>query len=238
MSRLVSALVAGATLVACQTTNPNGPSSSALQASAPAHTAQKNVGILIFDGLFITEYSAPFDIYKHVGKEVNVFTVAPKKGAITSYEGVTLQPDYAFGNEPKIDVLVVPSGIHSIDSDLENAAFIGWIQAKAKTAEYVTSHCWGAFSLAKAGLLDGRECTTFPSSIDDLQKKFPSLKARKDQRFVVAGKTVTSNGGLAAYEGALYVVEQLFGREKADGVATGLVFAPQNRTYAANPRIN
>src|SRR6185436_6306366 len=110
MSRLVTALVAAA-LVACQSTN-HHPSTSAVQASAPLHAAQKNVGILIFDGLFITEYSAPFDTYKHVGKEVNVFTVAPKKGSITTYEGVTLQPDYAFGHEPKIDVLVVPSGIH------------------------------------------------------------------------------------------------------------------------------
>jgi len=236
MSRFVSTLVAGALLAACQSTN-HGPSTSAVQASAPAHAAQKNVGILIFDGLFITEYSAPFDTYKHVGKEVNVFTVAPKKGAIKTYEGVTLQPDYAFGQEPKIDVLVVPSGIHSIDSDLDDGAFIGWIQDKSRSAEYVTSHCWGAFSLAKAGLLDGRECTTFPSSIDDLQKKFPKIQARKDQRFVVAGKTITSNGGLAAYEAALFVVEKLFGKEKADSVATGLVFAPQNRTYAGNPRI-
>lgn len=236
MQRLVSALIAGAALVACQSAHPQEDSST-VPASARGHAAQKNVGILIFDGLFITEYSAPFDIYKHVGKEVNVFTVAPRKGPITTYEGVTLQPDHAFGQEPKIDVLVVPSGIHSIDTDLDDGAFIGWIQRTAKTAEYVTSHCWGAFSLAKAGLLDGRDCTTFPSSIEDLQKKFPSVHTRKDQRFVVAGKTITSNGGLAAYEAALFVVERLYGKEKADGVATGLVFAPQNRTYAASPKI-
>jgi transcriptional regulator GlxA family with amidase domain len=236
MHRIVTALVASLALVACQST-PSESSSSALPASAPVHTAQKNVGIVIFDGLFITEYTAPFDTYKHVGADVNVFTVAQKKGAITTYEGVTLQPDYAFGQEPRIDVLVVPSGLHSVDTDLENHAFISWIQAKAKGADYVTSHCWGAFSLAKAGLLDGQECTTFPTSIDDLQKKYPNLKTRKDQRFVVAGKTVTSNGGLAAYEASLYVVEQLFGKAKADGVASGLVFSPQNRTYATSPRI-
>ena len=238
MSRFVSALCLCAALAGCQSTNP-GAASSAIPASAPVqpHAAPKNVGILVFDGLFITEFSAPFDVYKHVGKDLNVFTVAPKAGTITTYEGVKIQPDFAFGQEPKIDVLVVPSGIHSTDSDLDNAAFIGWIQGKAKTAEYVTSHCWGAFSLAKAGVLDGKDCTTFPSSIDDLQKKFPQTKTHKDQRFVVAGKTITSNGGLAAYEAALYVVDKLFGQETADKVATGLVFSPQNRTYAADPRI-
>ncbi|HEX6885888.1 MAG TPA: DJ-1/PfpI family protein [Planctomycetota bacterium] len=232
MFRTLTVVAASLALAACQGTSTRA---SAVPASAPVET--RNVGILVFDGLFITEYTAPFDIYKHVGKEMNVFTVAPRKGAITTYEGVELKPDYAFGAEPRIDVLVVPSGIHSIDTDLENGALIAWIQDKARTAEYVTSHCWGAFLLAKAGLLDGGECTTFPSSIDDLQKKFPQLETRKDQRFVVSGRTVTSTGGLAAYEAATYVVERLYGKEKADAVATGLVFAPQNRTYASSPRI-
>lgn len=233
-SRIVMFLVASLALVACQS---SPAESTAVPASAHVGAEQRNVGILVFDGLFITEYTAPFDIYKHVGEQMNVFTVAPRAGTITTYEGVKLQPDHVFGDEPRIDVLVVPSGIHSVDTDLENAALIGWIQAKARDADYVTSHCWGAFLLAKAGLLDGSACTTFPSSIDDLQKKFPAVKARKDQRFVVTGKTITSNGGLAAYEAATYVVEQLFGKEKADSVATGLVFAPQNRTYSSSPRL-
>lgn len=229
----LSALLLCASLAACNSPAAHG---AAIPAAAPVQHAPRNVGILIFDGVFVTEFSAPFDTYKHVGKDMNVFTVAPKS-AITTYEGVKIQPDYAFGSEPKIDVLVVPSGIHSVDTDLDNAAFIGWIQKTAGTAEYVTSHCWGAFSLAKAGLLDGRECTTFPTSIDDLQKKFPQTKTRKDQRFVVAGKTITSNGGLAAYEAALYLVEKLYGKETADKVSSGLVFAEQNRRYAADPRI-
>jgi transcriptional regulator GlxA family with amidase domain len=117
MSRLVTALAAAAALVACQSAN-HRSSSPAIEASAPQNAAQKNVGILVFEGVFITEFSAPFDTYKHVGKDVNVFTVAPKKGTVTTYEGVKLQPDYAFGEEPRIDVLVVPSGIHcSVDSD-------------------------------------------------------------------------------------------------------------------------
>jgi transcriptional regulator GlxA family with amidase domain len=236
MFRFATALALCAALVGCQSTK-SVASSSAVPASAPAHANQKNVGILVFDGVFITEFSAPFDVYKHVGKDMNVFTVSPKKGTITTYEGVTLQPDFAFGQEPKIDVLVVPSGIHSVDTDLENGAFIGWIQNKAKSAELVTSHCWGAFSLAKAGLLDGKDCTTFPTSIDDLQHKFPQTKTHKDQRFVVSGNTITSNGGLAAYEAALFVVEKLYGKEAADKVSAGLVFAGQNRAYAANPRI-
>jgi transcriptional regulator GlxA family with amidase domain len=207
----------------------------AAETTPAAKPAVLNVGVVIFDGLFITEFSAPFDVYKHVGDKVNVFTVAPKKAPIKTYEGVVIQPDYGFADAPPIDVLVVPSGNGSMTTDLQDATFVDFVRRSAKTARFVTSHCWGAFTLAQAGCLDAREATTFPSSIGDLGQKFPKVKAVKDRRFVVSGNVVTSNGGLAAYEASLYVVEQLFGKEKADAVASGLVFAPENRRNARAP---
>jgi transcriptional regulator GlxA family with amidase domain len=228
-----SLVVSVVALTSCQSTT-SAP--QARPASAP-HNEVKNVGILIFDGLFITEFVAPFDIYKHVGDKMNVFTVAPSKASIKCYEGVVLQPDYAWNEAPRIDVLVVPSGINSTSTDLDNRELVGFVQRTAQGADMVTSHCWGAFTLAKAGCLDGRESTTFPSSIDDLQAKFPNTKTRKNERFVVSGKYVSSNGGLAASEAALYVVEQMYGKETADKVAEGLVFAPQNRKYASDPSV-
>ena len=222
-------LVAGASFAAS--------SSSAAPASAAVRVEPKNVGILLFEGVFITEFAAPFDVYKHTGDKMNVFTVGLTKDPIKTYEGVTLQSDYATKDAPKIDVLVVPSGIDSTSKDLENKDLIGFVQKAAATATYVTSHCWGAFTLAGAGCLKGRECTTFPSSIDDLQKKFANCKTRKDARFVVSDKFITSNGGLAAFEAATYVVEHLFGKETADKVSDGLVFAKQNRAYSIDPAI-
>ena len=196
----------------------------------------KNVGVVVFDDVFITEFVAPFDVYKHTGDKMNVFTVAPKAGPIRTYEGVVVHPDYTIANAPKIDILVVPSGNGSLTSDLQNAEYISWVKKTAQSADYATSHCWGCFTLAATGLLDGKECTTFPTSVDDLQKKFPAVKAQKDQRFVVSGKFFTSNGGVAAFEAALYVVEKVFGKEAADKVASGLVYAPDNRRFAMGSR--
>jgi transcriptional regulator GlxA family with amidase domain len=195
----------------------------------------KNVGILLFNDLFITEFAAPFDIYKHVGDKINVFTVSQTPNAIRTYEGVTLQADFTFANAPHIDVLVVPSGNGSITSDLKNVEMIDFVRQTASSAQYVTSHCWGAFTLAAAGLLDGREATTFPSAIGKLQRKFPQVKTVTDKRFVEDGNVITSNGGLAAFESALFVVEKLYGAKKANEVAEGLVFAPENRRFSINP---
>ena len=83
-----------------------------------------NVGILIFDDLFITEFVAPFDIYKHVKDKMNVFLVAPTMDPITSYEGIVIHPHFSFANAPNIDVLVVPSGNQSTSADLKKQELI------------------------------------------------------------------------------------------------------------------
>jgi transcriptional regulator GlxA family with amidase domain len=114
---------------------------------------------------------------------------------------------------------------------------IDFVRKTAASAQYVTSHCWGSFTLAAAGLLDSRKATTFPASIAKLQRQFPKVEVVEDKRFVEHGKIITSNGGLAAFEAAVFVVEKLYGSGEADKVARGLVFAPQNRRLAINPVI-
>lgn len=236
MKRLcIAALTALITQGCCAGADPAPEAKPApvARATKPAlEPGAKTVGIVVFDELFITELVAPFDIYKHAGKKLNVVTIAPKTGPVRTYEGIVFEPDFTFADAPRVDVLVVPSGNRSAGADLEDRAFMAWVKQTAGQAEWVTSHCWGAFTLASCGLLDGKEATTFPTSVGDLGKRFPQVKTRTDARFVVAGKIVTSGGGLAAFEAALFVVEQLLGKEEADKIAAGLVFAPENRANA------
>jgi transcriptional regulator GlxA family with amidase domain len=134
-------------------------------------------------------------------------------------------PDFNYMKDsiPKIDILVVPSAEHHLDSDLEDTVMLDFVRAAAKEASYVTSHCDGAFVLAKAGLLDHTVSTTFPSDIDSMREMFPSLDIRKDVLFVHDGKYITSAGGAKSFEAALYLCEYLYGAEIARSLATGLV---------------
>ena len=50
-----------------------------------------------------------------------------------------------------------------MELELQNDALIEWGRQRGTDARYVVSLCDGAFVLAEAGLLDGREATTFPS---------------------------------------------------------------------------
>ena len=189
-----------------------------------------NVALLIMDGVYNTELTAPYDIFQHTIfregiKAMNVFTVANTNEPIRSFEGMYILPDFNYLTDdlPVIDILVVPSAEHHLDSDLEDEAMIDFVKAAAKQSTYVTSHCDGAFVLAKAGLLDGHVSTTFPSDVAAMRKMFPQLDVREEVLFVHDGKYITSAGGAKSFEAALYLCEHLYGKEVAQRLAKGLV---------------
>ncbi len=189
-----------------------------------------NVAFLIMDGTYNTELTAPYDIFQHTQyrkniKAMNVFTVANTVDAITTFEGMRILPDYNYTKDalPKIDILVVPSAEHHLDTDLEDETMINFVRKIDKEAKFMTSHCDGAFVLAKAGVLDNSVSTTFPSDIDKMRTMFPNLDIRKEVLFVHDGKYITSAGGAKSFEAALYLCEYLYGKEIAQSLAGGLV---------------
>lgn len=188
-----------------------------------------NVAFLAVDGVYNSELVAPMDILHHTvfhtNKGMKVFTVAPSLAAITTFEGLRILPDYSYMQDslPRIDVLVVASAEHSMDSDLEDENLINFVRTTGEKAQYVMSLCDGAFVLAKAGLIDGLESTTFPSDISKYREMFPQLTVHEDVSFVHDGKAITSAGGAKSYDPALYLSELLYGRKAARGIAGGLV---------------
>jgi transcriptional regulator GlxA family with amidase domain len=189
-----------------------------------------NVAFLIMDGVYNTELTAPFDIFQHTIfrdsiKAMNVFLVANESDYVRTFEGIHIVPDFNYleDNLPPIDILVVPSAEHHLDSDLEDEKMLNFIQKTAKNALYVMSHCDGAFVLAKSGILEGKESTTFPGDVEAYRKMFPDLTIHEDVLFVHDDKYITSAGGAKSFEASLYLCELLYGKKVADQLAKGLV---------------
>jgi transcriptional regulator GlxA family with amidase domain len=205
-----------------------------------------NVGFLIMDGVYNTELTAPYDIFQHTQyrdgiKAMNVFTVANTLDPIQTFEGLRLLPDYNYLAEdlPHIDILVVPSAEHHLDTDLDDADMIDWVREVGADAQYVTSHCDGAFVLAQAGLLDDVVSTTFPSDVDKYRQMFPDLEVVEDVLFVHDGTAITSAGGARSFEAALYLCDLLYGPEIAKSIAGGLVIDwDLNQVNYYNPAID
>ncbi|MFK8164942.1 MAG: DJ-1/PfpI family protein [Lewinella sp.] len=189
-----------------------------------------NVALLITDGVYNTELTAPYDIFQHTIfrngiRPMRTFMVAEDHDVVTTFEGMRILPDlgYLTDSLPRIDILVVPSAEHHLDTDLENEALLDFVRRVDQDALFMTSHCDGAFVLAAAGVLDGHVSTTFPSDIDKMRARFPHLDVRKDVLFVHDDKYITSAGGAKSFEAALYLAEYLYGDSIARSLAGGLV---------------
>ncbi len=214
-------------MLACQNENNRAP---VAMAEVPVYpTKELNAAFLVVDGVYNSELIAPMDVLHHTifhtEPGIRVFTVSETKDVVTSFEGLKIIPDYAFTSDslPPIDILVVPSAEHSMDTDLENRTLMEFVSTAGKNAMYIMSLCDGAFVLASAGLLDGFESTTFPGDIQRFREAFPHLTVHEGVSFVHDRKSITSAGGAKSYDPALFLVEHLYGKKVADGIALGLV---------------
>src|SRR5713101_6801741 len=188
--------------------------------AAHHHDAKKRVGILIFTGVEIIDFTGPYEVFG--AADFDVYTVAETKDPVVSAMGLTIVPRYSFADAPQPDILVVPGG--GVRATQKNTTVLRWLTEKAAQAEHTMSVCNGAFILASAGLLDGLTATTTSRHIDRLKAQYPKTKVVNNQRFVDNGKIITTAGLSAGIDGALHVVRQMLGEGNAQLVALGIEY--------------
>ncbi|TCM50279.1 GlxA family transcriptional regulator [Kribbella sp. VKM Ac-2568] len=96
-------------------------------------------------------------------------------------------------------------------------------RAAARGARLV-SFCTGAFTLAAAGVLDGRRATTHWRWAELFSSMFPAVKLEPDVLFVDDGNVLTAAGSAAALDLGLHIIRRDHGAEVANAVSRRLVF--------------
>jgi transcriptional regulator GlxA family with amidase domain len=93
----------------------------------------------------------------------------------------------------------------------------------------VASICSGAFTLADAGLLDGRRATTHWVATEAFRARYPSVLLEPDVLYVDDGDVLTSAGASAGLDLCLHMVQRDLGAAAA-AQAARLAVAPLHRT--------
>jgi transcriptional regulator GlxA family with amidase domain len=101
--------------------------------------------------------------------------------------------------------------------------FIAWIAKAAGHSRRVASICTGAFLLAEAGLLNGKQAVTHWRFCDSLAKEYPNVIVRPDPIYLRDGSIYTSAGITAGIDLSLALVEEDHGHETALQIARFLV---------------
>lgn len=93
----------------------------------------------------------------------------------------------------------------------------------------ITSICTGAFTLAAAGLLDGKRATTHWLAADLFRVTFPAVSLDPDVLYVDEGQVLTSAGASAGLDLCLHMVARDYGAAVAADAAR-LAVAPLHRS--------
>ena len=102
-------------------------------------------------------------------------------------------------------------------------AIIDWLKHAIRPGIRLASICSGALVAARAGLLDGHDCTTHHACTAELARLAPLARVRDNRLYVEDGERLTSAGITAGIDLMLHMVAQACGHAVALAVARYLV---------------
>ena len=190
-----------------------------LEKKASILPARKKAAILLFPGVQIIDFTGPYEVLGQ--SNFDVFTVA-EDSVLTTNMGMKIKPNYTFVNCPDADVFVIPGG--NVTPSRKNPKVVNWVKEYSNKTDIVMSVCTGALLLAETGLLNGKTATTFYGALSDLQKQFPQTNVVFNQRYVDNGKFITTAGLTSGMDGALHIIEKIYGKPSAQMVALNLEY--------------
>ena len=157
------------------------------------------------------------DILRRAG--IEVVSAGLNDQPVRASRGVMLLPDTTLDAalQQDFEMVVLPGGQPGSNNLKADPRIIALLQKMAQQGKYIAAICAAPSVLAAAGLLAGKQATSFPGAL----ASFPNVK-QQDAAIIEDGKFITSRGPGTAMSFALTLVERLTDKEKRLAVEIGL----------------
>ena len=158
------------------------------------------------------------DILRRAG--ITVVSAGLDTHPVRASRGTMLIPDCTLDAalESSYDMVVLPGGQPGSNNLKADGRILALLKHMNQQNKFVAAICAAPSVLATAGLLDGKQATSFPGALD----AFPGVQQQPDA-VIVDGHIITSRGPGTAMDFALTLVELLAGNAKRREVESGLV---------------
>jgi transcriptional regulator GlxA family with amidase domain len=225
-----------------------------MQIGASGETRQIPVYVVLPPRLLLLDIAGPLEVLRQANRVQTavhfvVRYVGPRPSLITSI-GVTLNaieplpsklpPEAWIVLAGDVEHVMLPGGAPSAgQSDVDQAdeaAIVAWLKKAVQPGHKVICICTGALTAARAGLLDGRSCTTHHSSCDELAAISAKAKVLENRLYVEDGDRYSSAGITAGIDLMLHLVHQCTDQSCAVAVARYLVV--YLRRSGADPQLS
>nr|CAB3470593.1 unnamed protein product [Digitaria exilis] len=170
------------------------------------------------------------DVLRRAGADVAVASVEPGSATVAAAWGVKLAADALLADiaDAEFDLISLPGGMPGSSTFRDCKLLENMVKKHVEKGKLYAAICAApAMALGTWGLLHGLKATCYPSFMD----KLPSEVHAVESRVQIDGNCVTSRGPGTAMEYSVVLVEQLYGKEKAEEVAGPMVGIAFNIAY-------
>ena len=179
------------------------------------------IGFVAFPGFHMMGFAtlSAFEMTQVAGAPAYSLTLLSEQGGL-----VPTSAGFSVHTEPfadqHFDTVIIGA---TLEPGPVSPVLTSFIRTTMTTARRVAAPCTGAFVLAEAGVLDGRQATTHWLFANELQSRYPLIRVEQDRIYIVDGPVWTSAGMTAGIDMALAMVENDHGAEVARTTARKLV---------------
>ncbi|MEM1274616.1 MAG: GlxA family transcriptional regulator [Pseudomonadota bacterium] len=156
------------------------------------------------------------------GKELYSWRLLGEDGGqVMSSAGIAVPLDSDLQDIGRDDTIILCGGINVAQATTKR--LLSWLRREARKGPVIGGLCTAAYSLARAGLLDGKKATIHWENQDSFLEEFEEVELTKSV-FVIDGNRMTTAGGTASIDLMLKLVAGDYGEELATQVADQLIY--------------
>ena len=151
--------------------------------------------------------------------EFNVVTVGleAETTPIKASRGTKLLPDTTLDAalNQDFDMIVLPGGLPGADNLNNDPRIVDLVKRMAAANKYTCAICAAPRVLARAGILDGKNATSYPGTLDKMEISSMNYTG---EAVTIDGKIITGRGPGAAMDFALTLINALGGEKLRNSV--------------------
>ncbi len=157
------------------------------------------------------------------GRELYAWQLLSEGGApVSCSAGTVFQTDGDLAELGRDDTILICGGIGIQSATTKRV--LGWLRRESRKGLTVGGLCTAAYSLAKAGLLEGRKATIHWENADSFTEEFEDVSLTKSV-FVLDRNRITTAGGTSSIDLMLKLIANDHGEELANAVADQLIYS-------------
>ena len=140
----------------------------------------------------------------------------------TCSAGTTFKLDGDLDELQRDDTVLVCGGIEVQKATTKKV--LAWLRREARKGLVIGGLCTAGYTLAKAGLLDGKKATIHWENADSFAEEFDEVNLTKSV-FVIDGNRITTAGGTSSIDLMLKLIANDLGEDMANAVADQLIYS-------------